>query len=108
MPFQIAKLEIKDPLQCLSALRRYYKNCFLLESTIRGDLRLSRYSFLGFDPEVLIEIKGNVAKINGKRELIKDPFKLLSQYSGKYKCDSQFPFSGNPRLPPAYPHDRVP
>jgi len=94
MPFQIAKLEIKDPLQCLSALRRYYKNCFLLESAVRGDLRLSRYSFLGFDPEVLIEIKGNVAKINGKKKQIKDPFKLLNQYSGKYKCDSQFPFSG--------------
>lgn len=94
MPFQIAKLEIKDPLQCLSALRQYYKNCFLLESAVRGDLRLSRYSFLGFDPEILIEIKGNVAKINGKKKLIKDPFELLSHYSRKYNCDSQFPFSG--------------
>ena len=53
MPFQIAKLETSDSLQCLAALRQYYKNCFLLESATRGDLRLSRYSFLGFDPEIL-------------------------------------------------------
>ena len=94
MSFQIAKLEISDSLKCLAALRQYYKNCFLLESAIRGDLRLSRYSFLGFDPEILIEIKGNEAKINGKKEKIKDPFELLKHYSKKYSCKSFFPFSG--------------
>ena len=94
MVFQIAKLEIKDPLQCISALRQQYENCFLLESATRGDLRLSRYSFLGFDPEVLIEINGNVAKINGKKEQVNDPFELLSHYANKYKVESQFPFSG--------------
>jgi anthranilate synthase component 1 len=94
MPFQIAKLEIKNSLQCFSALRTRYKNCFLLESATRGDLRLSRYSFLGFDPEILIEIKGKTAKINGKKEQIEDPFELLIQYSTKYNCESQFPFSG--------------
>ena len=70
MPFQIAKLDIKDPLKCLQSLRKTYKNCFLLESATRGDLRLSRYSFLGFDPEIIIEIKGNQAKINGKKTTI--------------------------------------
>lgn len=94
MSFQIAKLEISDSLKCLAALRQYYKNCFLLESATRGDLRLSRYSFLGFDPEILIEIKGNVAKINGIKEKIKDPFELLKRYSNKYSCKSFFPFSG--------------
>jgi len=94
MPFQIAKLDIKDPLKCLKALRKSYKNCFLLESATRGDLRLSRYSFLGFDPEIIIEIKGNEAKINGKKRKITDPFKLLDKYSKKYKCNSFFPFCG--------------
>jgi len=94
MPFQIAKLEIKDSLQCLAALRKHYDNCFLLESAARGDMRLSRYSFFGFDPEHIIEIKGNMAKIDGKEEVIKDPFKLLKEYTDKYKCDSHFPFTG--------------
>ena len=94
MPFQIAKLDIKDPLKCLQSLRKTYKNCFLLESATRGDLRLSRYSFLGFDPEIIIEIKGNQAKINGKKTTITDPFKILEKYSKKYKCKSFFPFSG--------------
>jgi len=94
MPFQIAKLEIEDPLQCMAALRQHYKNCFLLESATRGDLRLSRFSFLGFDPETLIEIKDNTAKINGKKEQVSDPFDLLGQYASKYKMESQFPFSG--------------
>jgi anthranilate synthase component 1 len=94
MPFQIAKLDIKDSLQCFSALRSEYKNCFLLESAIRGDLRLSRYSFLGFDPTILIEIKEDTVKINGKKERIEEPFELLAEYSEKYKCESHFPFSG--------------
>ena len=94
MSFQIAKLEIKDSLQCLLALKSHYQNCFLLESAIRGDIRLGRYSFIGFDPEILIEIKGKEAKINGKKEQIEDPFELLMQYSTKYNCESQFPFSG--------------
>ena len=94
MPFQIAKLEIKDPLKCLTALRKSYKNCFLLESAVRGDLRLSRYSFLGFSPESLIEIKDNTARINGRKEQIKNPFELLEKYAKKYTCESQFPFTG--------------
>lgn len=94
MQFQLAKLEIGDPLQCLSALKEQYKNCFLLESATRGDLRLSRYSFLGFDPEVLIEVKDGVAKINGKKENVEDPFELLGIYSKKYRSESPFPFSG--------------
>jgi len=94
MPLQIAKLEIKDPLKCFSALKKHYKNCFLLESAVRGDLRLSRYSFIGFDPETLIEIKNNIAKINGKRQRIDNPFELLEKYSKKYTCDAQFPYIG--------------
>jgi len=94
MHLQIAKLEIKDPLKCFLALRQYYKNCFILESAVRGDLRLSRYSFIGFDPETLIEIKNNIATINGKKERIKNPFKILEEYSKKYTCNAQFPFIG--------------
>lgn len=94
MPFQIAKLEVKDPLKCLSALRKNYKNCFLLESAIRGDLQLSRYSFIGFDPETIIEIKGNEAKINNQKRKTEDPFEILKHYASKYRCNSFFPFSG--------------
>ncbi len=94
MTLQIAKLDIKDPLLCLAALRQKYNNCFLLESAARGDLRFSRFSFLGFDPEEFIEIKGNEAIINGKKEAVDDPFTLLAEYSNRYKCDFQFPFSG--------------
>jgi len=94
MGFQIARLEINDPLKCFLALRQHYKNCFLLESAVRGDLRLSRYSFLGFNPEYLIEIKNNTATVNGKKVKIKKPFEFLEKYLKKYKCYIQFPFTG--------------
>ncbi|MFC1749567.1 anthranilate synthase component I family protein [Pseudomonadota bacterium] len=94
MTFQIAKLNIKDPLKCLSILRGFYDNCFLLESAVHGDLRLSRYSFIGFDPETFIEIKGNEVKINNQKSKLDDPFKLLSKYIEKYRCSSFFPYSG--------------
>ena len=94
MTFQIAKLDIKDPLKCLAAIKRQYNHCFLLESAIKGDLRLSRYSFIGFDPETTIEVKGNQLKINNKKSKVEDPFEILKKYANKYKCSSFFPFSG--------------
>ena len=94
MTLQIAKLDIKDPLLCLGALRQRFDKCFLLESASRGDLRFSRFSFLGFDPETFIEVKGREAKINGSKEAVEDPFALLAHHANRYKCDFQFPFSG--------------
>lgn len=94
MTFQIAKLDIKDPLKCLAALRKKYQNCFLLESAIRGDLRLSRYSFIGFDPETTIEVKGNQLTINNQKSKTENPFEILQKYANKYKCNSFFPYSG--------------
>ena len=94
MTFQIAKLNIKDPLKCLASLRQQYKNCFLLESATRGDLRLSRYSFIGFDPETTIEIKGNQVLINNKKNITHEPFELITKYAKKYSCNSFFHYYG--------------
>jgi len=88
------KLPTIDPLKALEGLRRSYKNCFLLESATPGKFRLNRYSFLGFDPEQLIEVKNNIVKVNGKPQQVDNIFNFLKTTLNKYKCTSQFPFAG--------------
>lgn len=89
----MAKLSCKDPLHAVAGIRQEYKNCFLLESATPGKFRLNRYSFLGFDPELLIEIKNGVAKVNSRKQRIEDPFEFLKEISAEYKCDSTFPIA---------------
>ncbi|MFH1424337.1 MAG: anthranilate synthase component I family protein [archaeon] len=90
----MAKLQQRDPLHCIAALRTEYKNCFLLESATPGKFRLNRYSFLGFDPELLIEIKNGVARVNGKEQNIENPFEFLKEISNANRCESKLPYAG--------------
>jgi len=88
------KLSNIDPLKALAGLRQSYKNCFLLESATPGKFRLNRYSFLGFGPEKLIEVKDNIIKVNEKPQQVDNIFNFLKTTLNKYNCTSQFPFAG--------------
>jgi len=78
----------------MQGLRQRYKNCFLLESVTPGKYRLGRYSFLGFAPELMIEIKDSVARVNGRKENVEKPFAFLKEHMRKYKGNSSFPYAG--------------
>ena len=73
----------------VSAFMKFNKsrNCFLLES-VEGGEKWARYSFIGFNPSVIFESKGNNVKIRrgNKTEhiLSKDPLALLKKIMGKY------------------------
>src|SRR4030066_1872238 len=66
------------PLQVFSKIQEKHENAYLLES-IEGPKNLARYSFIGFDPELTVEIKNGEAMIRNQvtgeeqREKTDDP-----------------------------------
>src|SRR3972149_5846076 len=60
IPFQL------PPLQVFSKLHENYDNVYFLES-IEGPRKLVRYSFIGFDPELIMRFKNGKAKIRNER-----------------------------------------
>src|SRR3972149_11126723 len=48
------------PLQVFSKIQENHENAYLLES-MEGPKNLARYSFIGFDPELTLEIKSGLA-----------------------------------------------
>ncbi len=54
------------------------------------DKTRARYSFLGFDPKIIISIKDGVGYIEGAREKISDPLNVIREFiGGKHSRDSQ-------------------
>ncbi|MBF0345681.1 MAG: anthranilate synthase component I family protein [Nitrospirae bacterium] len=85
------------PFQYYSILRQ--KNSFILES-VRGSLITARYSFIGFDPYLIVKAKGELVEIqkDNKRSLsTKNPLtrlkELLRDYPQRLSSDLP-PFQG--------------
>src|SRR4030066_2257111 len=53
------------PLQVFSKIQENHQNVYLLES-IEGPKKLARYSFIGFDPELTLEIKNGEAILHNQ------------------------------------------
>lgn len=67
-------------------------NSFLLES-VKGPLKIARYSFVGFDPRLTLKIKNAVLEIQSfKKEIMftKHPLNIMKQLSKLY---NQLPFN---------------
>ncbi len=62
--------DLFTPVSVYLKLRRENKNIFLLES-VEGIGRFARYSFIGFNPNILIENNGNKLRVKSK-ETIKE------------------------------------
>ena len=87
--FKIIKLgkyreeKIDLPLSAFEAFKRIYpsvENIFLLES-LGEEGKYNRYSYVGFDPQFVIQAKNNELMINNKIEKIENPFNYLSYFS---------------------------
>ncbi len=57
----------KPPLEVFSKLHSHYKNTYILES-MEGPKKLSQYSFIGFDPILIVTIKKEKVIIHNERE----------------------------------------
>jgi len=53
-----------------------FSTCFLFES-LGEEAKFSRYSIIGFDPEVIISARGNALKINNTKYHVKNPYESL-------------------------------
>jgi anthranilate synthase component 1 len=82
---KIRKLSFeKSPLEIFSKLYSYYENAYMLES-IEGPKKLSQYSFIGFDPALIIKIKNGEAvtrnEITGEegKEKVNEPLGVIEK-----------------------------
>lgn len=93
--------ELLDWLQPFDAFQRIKDDpySFFLDSGMDPQ-RLGRYSFIGTDPFLIMQSRGNNITLltNGTRETIEgDPFRILHDLLNKYKLDSSqlsVPFCG--------------
>lgn len=82
----------KAPLEIFSKLYNHYQNTYMLES-IEGPKKLSQYSFIGFNPKVLILTKNGEAIISNEktgereRKKVTDPLKIIEK---TMNCQSFF------------------
>lgn len=83
---RLTKLDLEvSPLQAFEALRSAYGDAFLLESLV-GPERLAEYSFIGFDPALIIEVYEGFSRIRhggSVSELEGDPLEVLSSLLGR-------------------------
>lgn len=93
--------ELPGPLQPLEVFKLLAekRNSFFLDSGMDHE-RLGRYSFMGSDPFLIMQSRGDRIKlISGKKKETKkgDPFVLLNELLHRYRLDSSglpVPFSG--------------
>jgi anthranilate synthase component 1 len=74
----------QSPLDIFSKLHKRYETAYLLES-IEGPRKLAQYSFIGFDPQLTIEVKNGEAEIHNEktgeveREKTSDPLHIFER-----------------------------
>lgn len=55
----------KDPFHVYKKLHPHFENCFILES-LAGPKELARYTFLGFDPQMILTLDNGIFRIDGQ------------------------------------------
>ncbi len=90
----------QSPLEIFSKLNNHYKTAYLLES-IEGPRKLAQYSFIGFDPQTIINIKDGIAQTRNERtdevheEHITDPLTPIENVlRNSPTANKEFRFAG--------------
>ncbi|MBC7117847.1 MAG: anthranilate synthase component I [Methanobacteriaceae archaeon] len=77
------KLDLKDPFKLFKQLYHDNDSVFLLES-MESDTGLARYSFIGFNPILIIRAKSNILEIetkdNTEKIHTKNPFDIIKNF----------------------------
>ena len=90
----------QSPLEIFSKLHERYETAYLLES-IEGPRKLAQYSFIGFAPQLTIEMKNGDVEIRNEkteevyREKTSAPLHIIKKLvKGKAVPNSEFRFVG--------------
>lgn len=69
-------LEVREsPNRLFVKFAKRFPNCFLLESA-KGKSRLAEYSFIGFEPSKLVQVKNNIFEVTDEENGSKDGFRV--------------------------------
>src|SRR2546421_2444743 len=80
----------KQPIDVFASIRNKFDTCFILES-VEGPRRLTRYTFLGFDPQKIIWTSRKQAEIHDRQkserriERCEDPLAFLASHKSPVK-----------------------
>ena len=78
------KIEFKEPFELFKSIYSEYDSSFLLES-MESDTGLARYSFIGFEPRMIIRARSGFIEVEheGSREEFdtENPFEFLRQFT---------------------------
>jgi len=81
LEFRIKEIAYESPLRVFSKLVDEYDYVYLLES-VTGPQKLAKFSFIGFDPRVVIRVRDGKAKIQGEEnDIVKtnDPLNVVKK-----------------------------
>ncbi|MCS7138935.1 MAG: anthranilate synthase component I [Crenarchaeota archaeon] len=81
LDFKIEEIAYERPLDVFSKLVDEYDYVYLLES-VTGPQKLAEFSFIGFDPRIVIRVKDGKAEIRGeKKDFFKtnDPLEIVKE-----------------------------
>ncbi|MEM4303561.1 MAG: anthranilate synthase component I [Candidatus Caldarchaeum sp.] len=96
---EIIKLYEKSPVELFAKLYQSCENVYLLES-VEGPKKLAEYSFIGFNPRILISIKNGNAEIRdsfeGSKTVInvEEPLLLIKELVGMASYPAEFRLVG--------------
>jgi anthranilate synthase component 1 len=100
-PLSFKKIPFKkSPLEIFNQLYKHYPTAYLLES-IEGPKKLAQFSFLGFDPQLTIQIKNGTATTRNPQtghettQTTTDPLQVIKQaLAGRATANKDFRFAG--------------
>jgi len=93
LDFRIKKIDYESPLNVFSKLVDEYDYVYLLES-VTGPQKLAEFSFIGFDPRIVIRVKDGRAGIRGEsREILKvsNPLSIVKEEVGNRVLFRRYP-----------------
>ncbi|MEM1557040.1 MAG: chorismate-binding protein, partial [Thermoproteota archaeon] len=79
--FKIKEINYESPIDVFSRLVYEYDYVYLLES-VTGPQKLAEFSFIGFDPRMIIKVKDRRTEITGdKKDVVKtsDPLEIIRE-----------------------------
>ena len=94
-PIKFRRMPYKAPVDVFLRICGSYENAFLLESLgCDAPEESARFSFIGFDPDIIINVKNGVATINGDRFEVCDPLEPIKALLKTGSSSNTFKYIG--------------
>jgi anthranilate synthase component 1 len=93
LELKIKEIKYRSPISVFSKLVDDYEYVYLLES-VRGPRKLAEFSFIGFDPRVVIRVKDGMAEVVGEEKVrtrTSDPLNIVKKEICTRKLSREYP-----------------